>query len=669
MSKKLLEPIEIKGMRLKNRLGFAPMANKPLGEDGSVTDLTIRWYEERAKGGVGFVMTGAFGVTPPRGSRRELPATADRTRRGGATLYDDSYIPGFAKLAKAIHAHDVKLGIQIVGPGPISGQGPSAPPYPDGMHATYGGRDITAGQIVPNEVLTIEQIEQYQQDLVAATARAKAAGVDCVELHLAHTSANLVSSFVSPFFNRRTDKYGGDWAGRLRLPIETIKKMREVVGQDYPIFVRITADELLGKRGITIEDTVNIIVPALEEAGVDCIDVSQGSISHASQGITIPLYYPRGCFIHLAEAVKRATRLPVIGVGRIVDLDMAEKFVQEGKADIVFLSRQLTADPETPKKYFEGRPEDIRKCIGCLGGWCGRPCVINYDIEDRPIPLTQAEKKKSLLVIGGGVAGMEAARVAALRGHDVALIERDSQLGGAVASLALNPLLSEFGNIVEYLATQMRKLGVQVRVCKEVVAADVAELRPDVVILATGSSDVTPDVARGKPGVMTYFEACRRPMAVGHKVVIWGFFGAELAIALAEQGKEVTLIGKTGEGSLGSDLPGSRRFWLLRKLTDLNLARETPEAMRMYNPEVLYNVEVGQITSSGIEISDKEGRKKTLPYDTIIIAQRFGERKANDSVFNELQSKVPEIYKIGDCLQVRGIYEAIFTANEVARKI
>ena len=208
------------------------------------------------------------------------------------------------------------------------------------------------------------------------------------------------------------------------------RSIREAVGDNYPILVRITGDDLLGKGGITLEDTVKYVIPALEKAGVDGFDVSQGSITHSPQGIGIPLYYPRGCFIHYAEAIKKVTNLPVMAVGRVIDLDMAERFLQEGKADIINLGSQLLCDPETPKKYFEGRPEDIRKCIGDKPGLCGRPCILNYDSHDKPIPLKPAEKQKRVLIIGGGVAGMEAARVAALRGHKVTLVEKEPELGG-----------------------------------------------------------------------------------------------------------------------------------------------------------------------------------------------------------------------------------------------
>ena len=664
---KLMEPIQIKGMRIKNRVGLAPLLNMPAGEDGFINDQTIRWFEARAEGQTGLVMTGTIGASRPRITVQQQSLLGFR----GIGLYDDRFIPGFSRLAEAIHRHGSCLGVQmgIIG-GVMGGRGPSPPPYPDERHPTEDLFYAVAGRRMPHLEVTIEDIEQSQGDTTAAAARARTAGVDCVLLHCSHGGATGGCSFISPFYNRRTDRYGGNWENRLRHPVETIHKMRKAVGDDYPILVRICADQLLGKRGITLEDTTRIIVPALEEAGVDGFDVSQGDMIRATEGITIPMYYPRGLFIHLAAAVKKVTRLPVIGVGNIFDLDMAERFLQQGKADIIYLGRQLCADPETPKKYFQRRPEDIRKCIGDLGG-CGNPCTVNYDIQENPIPLVPAEKPKRVLVIGGGIAGMEAARVAAMRGHRVTLTEKQPHLGGMVAALALNPLTAEFGNIVEYLTTQMGKLGVDVRVCRDIKAAEVAGMAPDVVILAAGSSATVPEIARDKVDVMMHEEASRHPKAIGQRVVVWGVFGVELAIALAEQGKEAVLLARGGEGSLGSDLSMARRWWLLRKLTDLNLPRETPQAARVRNPEVLYDVEVEEITPDEVRVklAGDERNRRAIPYDTIILSRRFGERRANDHLFAELERIVPEVYKIGDCAQVRGIQEAIFSANEVARRI
>ena len=651
MGKKLLESIEINGMVLKNRIGFAPLLNMPDIRDKMViTDRTIEWLASRARGGTGFIMTGAVGP-----ELVALPGIKE----------------GFTKIAEAIHAYGAKVAVQISAGGPLGGIGPSAPPFPNEINHKPTVFQYFTGAIgfMPGvteiTAYTAEQLEQLG-DALALTARTlKEAGVDAVELHCAHGGATLGCSSISPFYNHRDDEYGGSWENRLRYSTGTIRKMREAVGPDFPLIVRLSADELLGKDGITVEDTCTYTVPAMEKAGVDCFDISQGSIMHSPEGITIPLYYPRGCFIHHAAAVKKVTDKPVIGVGRIVDLDIAERFLEEGKADIIYMGRQLTSDPDTPKKYFNGLADEIRKCIGCLEG-CGTPCPINYDIFPDAIPITPAGEPRAILVIGGGVAGMEAARVCALRGHQVTLMEKESELGGTVAALALDPLSVEFRNIIDYLGIQMRKLNVNVRVCKEVGPDDIDALKPDAVILATGASLKLPKQAEARPGVLDHIEALKRRSEIGQRVVIWGLmYGSELAISLEQEGKDVVLIGEAGEKTMASHAAMGRRWWITRKLVDVNAVRANPPAARV-NVEVLCNIRVKEIQTGSVTITDRQGRERVLDYDTMIISRG---REKNDAMFDALAGITPEVHKIGDCSAAGNIQKAIFSANEIARKI
>jgi pyruvate/2-oxoglutarate dehydrogenase complex dihydrolipoamide dehydrogenase (E3) component len=261
---------------------------------------------------------------------------------------------------------------------------------------------------------------------------------------------------------------------------------------------------------------------------------------------------------------------------------------------------------------------------------------------------------------------MEAARIATMRGHKVTLMEKDKELGGMVLALARTRLTSEFQNFLDYLGVQMRKLNVDVRLCKETTAADVADLKPDVVIVATGSSMVIPDVAKGKPGVMDHIEACNDQRAIGQNVVIWGLVAAELAISLAEAGKNVIMIGRGGEETLARDYPGARRQFVIRKLCDVNVVRALPMQQREKNCKVIYFVDVEKIDAQGLHLADKEGEKSILPYDTLIISR---ERACNSDVYEQLKGKAPEVYNIGDSAKVGDIKEAVWAANEVARKI
>jgi 2,4-dienoyl-CoA reductase-like NADH-dependent reductase (Old Yellow Enzyme family)/thioredoxin reductase len=662
MTRKILEPIEIKGMKLKNRIGYGPILGMPVTGDGSVNSETVRWFEERAKGGVGFIMSGTLEAMTPDLYHAKAPVRMEK----GASLEDDKFIPGWADLIKVIHSYDVKIGAQLSAPGPMFGEGPSPSPYPNAQAPAFGIFDLMAGKIVPVEEMSIERLQILKGTVVAAARRVKEAGFDCVELHCGHGGANLFSALHSPYYNRRTDQYGGSWENRLRFTVETIHAIRDVVGKDYPILVRISGDDLLGEQGVTLNDSTKYIVPAVEKAGVDCIDVTQGSVTHSTQGVSIPPYYPRGCFIQIAEAVKKATKLPVIGVGRILDLEMAERFLEEGKADIIYMTSQLAADFETPKKYFEGRQDEIRKCIGCKPVFCSTPCAINYDTVVNRIPLTSAETKKKVLVIGGGVGGMEAARIAAMRGHKVTLVEKEPELGGIVAALAEAKLTGEFKNIVTYLGTQMGKQKVDVRVCKEVTAADIDEMKPDVVIVACGSTMVIPDVVKGKLGVMDHLQACREWKAIGQKVVVWGLVAADLAVSLADEGKDVTMIGRGGPETIARHYPGPRQFYMMRKLTDIPLARiPGTESERVSNPRVLFGVGVKDFDAEGLKIT-VQGEDQVVPCDTLIISLN---RTSNDSLFEQVKGKAPEVYNIGDCAKIGEIKDAIFQANEVARKI
>jgi thioredoxin reductase len=413
----------------------------------------------------------------------------------------------------------------------------------------------------------------------------------------------------------------------------------------------------------------------LEEAGVDCIDVSMGSQTHNPNNIPT-VYVPRGYFMRLAGEVKKASRLPVIGVGRILDLKLAEKYLNEGKADIICLCRQLIADPETPKKYFENRPEDIRKCI-CDSpslpthpGTCAALCTIN------PTPplmsacdnFVAAEKKKKVLIIGGGVAGMETARIAALRGHKVILLEKEGRLGGHVDILANNTLNFEFRNIINYLIVQMRKLGVDARVCRKGTLEDIKTVNPDVVVLATGAEMTLAEDLAGNPCVITHMEALKDVSAIGLNVVIQGLgYGSELAVFLAETGRNVTLFGKANE--IASNLPMNRRIAIIKRLSpEKNLARGDGEipAKDILNPRVLKEINFERLTASEVILLDKSGKEMRIPYDSFIVSMG---RKSNDDLYAGIKDIVPEVYLIGDALRIGEIFEAMKAANEIGRKI
>jgi len=661
MSRKILEPIQIKNMEIKNRIGFPPFLGNPHGPKSEVNDDTIKWFELRAKGGVGFAVTGTINPLPD--VFEEMMKTPPVLFPHPLTLHEDSYVPGYRKLTDNTHQYGMKIGAQIGAGGASKGSSPSPFAKKNFFEAIYGAD-------IPAQAYTLEELEEIKELCVKTAIRCKTAGFDFVELHTAHGYVSLWGGFMSPFTNTRTDRYGGSWENRLRFPAETIQAIRSAVGEDYPIFIRVSADELYGPEGVTLEDTLKYTIPIMEEAGVDCFDVTMGSQLHNPNNIP-SLYVPRGHYMRFPAAVKKIARVPVIGVGRILELEMAEKYLEEGYADLIYLGRQLIADPETPKKYFEGRPEDIRKCIGDLPGFgnCDRGCSINPTPPmmygtDEVLP-TQSPKR--VLVIGGGIAGMEAARIAALRGHTVALMEKTGKLGGTVEVLSHNPLNAEFSNLVEFLICQMGKLKVDIRVCKPATIEDVKALNPDVVVIATGATMTIPEEARGKFSVMTHVEALNNPNRIGKKVVVQGLgYGSELAIALAEDGKEVTLFGKGKE--IASNVSLLRRFFVLKRLLDINVCRgdgDIPMTDRN-NPGVKTGRKLKKVTASDVVIVDDEGNEEYFPYDTFIVSRG---RKSNDELFHELKETVTEIHSIGDANKIGEITEAMTAANEIARKI
>ncbi len=612
-------------------------------------------------GGAGFALSGAINPLPD--TFEEMMSMPPAVFPHPLTLHEDSYVPGYKRLTEAVHQHGMILGAQIGAGGATKGSSPS--PF-----ARLNFFEAILGADLPAEAYTLEELEVIKRQCVDTAVRCKTAGFDFVELHTAHGYVSLWGGFMSPFTNTRTDKYGGSWENRLRFPAETIQAMRQALGEDYPIFIRVSVDELHGPDGVTLEDTVKYTVPIMEEAGVDCFDVTMGTQLHNPNNIP-SLYVPRGHYMRFPAAVRKAAKVPVIGVGRILEMEMAEKYLEAGYADLIYIGRQLIADPETPKKYFEGRSGDIRKCIGDLPlfGNCDRGCTVNptppcMGNTDDVVP---AETPKKVVVAGGGVAGMEAARIAALRGHRVTLFEKQGRLGGTVGILARNPLNSEFGNLVEYLTGQMERLGIDVRVCKRARSEDVKAMSPDVLIVAAGATMSLPEEAKGKYSVLTHTEALSQPNRVGRKVVVQGLgYGCELAIALAEEGKDVTLFGKGSE--IAPNVAILRRFFVLKRLTDLNVCRGDGDLPMTSpkNPRVLTGRKLKAITASDIVVEDDQGAAEQLPYDTFIVSMG---RKSNDDLSAELKETVKEVYVIGDAGRIGEILEAMTAANEVARKI
>jgi len=652
---KLFQPIKINQMELKNRISQAAILSAPgITDKETITADTIEWYESRARGGAGLIITGA--LLP---HQINLPGIQD----------------GLPLLAEAIHKYDSRIVVQVVMAGSMFVNfGPSKPPFPNKEDAKQSMPEVMTppGQLAGLETpefheVTVEEIHAIQDQFAESAKVLKESGIDGVQLHCTHGAASFMCCFISPYYNRRTDEYGGSWENRMRNPVETIQKMRAAVGDDYPILARIDGDELLGEEGITPQTAKKYIAPAMEKAGCDALDISQGSIMHSPQGIQVPLYYKQGCFMDIVSTVKEGTSLPVFGAGRFTDLDFCEEALQNDRMDIVNFGRQLIADPDTPNKYIAGKKDEIRPCIGCSEG-CGLPCTVNYDIGPNKIPLLPAESDKKIVIIGSGVAGLEAARVASLRGFDVTLLEKRERLGGLVGTLHNEPTCKDLSLFTDYLIKQLDPDKVDIKLNFDATPDNILALDPDVVIIAAGAVQDIPKKLHNNPKVVDILEAIEKRDELGQKVVIWGLnYGAETAISLAEEGKDVTLLGNGNHLSLLGFAANARRWWLAKKLSsDINPVRAGEDSQVTENIDVMFQTKLGEVGENTLEVIPKGGTGKTIEYDTLVVARA---RKRNMTLMEQLEGKVPELYAIGDYAQVNVIEKAVLRANETVRSI
>jgi 2,4-dienoyl-CoA reductase-like NADH-dependent reductase (Old Yellow Enzyme family)/thioredoxin reductase len=636
--KKIFEPISIGKMQLKNRIALPPMGTGYAEEGGYVGQRTIDYYEARARGGAGLIIT--------EGTAPSLQC------RGGRqlTLGDDRYLPGWQELVKAIHRHGAKIAVQLHHAGMEIRDGnyvqvaPSAVIVPSRMIGISGQ---------PPHELTTDEIGEIVRWFAEATKRAREAGIDAIEIHGAHQY--IVASFLSSATNMRRDRYGGTVENKARFLIEIIQTMRAAVGPDYPIWPRINAQEYGFDNGITIEETKQV-VPMAVKAGAQAIHVS--AYAAGSYVTKAPLSDTPGQLVPLAEAVRKVTSVPVIAVGRL-DHEFGEKVLEEGKADIIAMGRRLIADPELPNKVAKGRLDDIISCIGCME--CierirtrgqGMSCTINAATgRERECQIQPATKRKSVVVVGGGPAGMEAARVAALSGHRVALLEKEPRLGGQLNLAALPPNKSDIVPWLNYLVGQLKKAGVKIRLNTEVTPELISNSQPDAVIIATGGIPLIPDIPGiGGRNVATAQDVLSAKTEAGEKVVIigGGQVGCETGLYLAEKGKKVIIV-----------------EILKRMVSDMGpmVRRRLMDGLRQRQVIMLTNAKCEAITENGVTVTSAEGPKDTYPADTVVLA--VGSAK-NDSLLNELKGKVAEVYCIGDASQPQGIMEAVRDGYRVA---
>ena len=703
----LLQPGSIGGLSLRNRIAMTPMGSNLALPTGHVGERIIRYYEERARGGVGLVIVGVGAISHPEGTCIPNQVAAA----------SDDFLPGLSELAARVHQHGAKIALQLQHAGKVAtmdmaaGRPMLVPSLPK---PSFGDimRDMTAEEAdlftrnFRQEGAGIHYREASDSDLAEvierfadASLRAQRAGFDAVELHAGH--GYLLSSFLSPASNQRTDRYGGSRENRARLLAETLRAAKQRTGGAFPVWCRLDAREFRTPGGIVFEDALETARLA-EAAGADAIHVSAYADSTSGVAFTdAPLVHREAGYADFAAGIKRAVRIPVIAVGRI-EPAVGSRLIADGKADFIAMGRKLLADPELPNKLAEGRAHDIRPCIycyTCVGEiFLNRPsrCAVNpasgreAEFEIRP-----AAASRRILVVGGGPAGMEVARVAAQRGHEVTLCEKGRRLGGTAFLSAL--VYPPNGALVAYLESQLRALPVEILLEREITPESVGEFDPELVVVAVGARRGTPDLpgvharhvlsgddlrelllgeggggaARQKltlaqraivglgglvaagDNLALIREVTKRWMPLGRRVAILGggLVGVELAEFLHERGREVTVIEEGPD--LAPEMAMPRRWRILYEL-------------REHGVELLPRTRATSISQHAVDVVNDDGEARAIEADSVILAVGT---QANGELAQSLEGAGYAVHVIGDANGVGYLDGAMRDAARLGREL
>jgi 2,4-dienoyl-CoA reductase-like NADH-dependent reductase (Old Yellow Enzyme family)/thioredoxin reductase len=620
----LFSPLTIKNVTLKNRVVMPPMGTEFATSFGAVTQRLIAYQKERAAGGVGLNIVEHTVVE----SRGKLSPHM-------LGIYDDAHIAGLKSLVETVHDEGGKIGIQL-------GHG--------GRRATSsinGCRPIAPSAIpelegeVPHE-MTRSQIDYIQDCWRKAARRAKQAGFDVVEIHMAH--GYLIHQFLSPLTNKRTDRYGGNLENRSRFALEILSRVREEVGEEYPIFCRIIADEFV-EGGYSIVDAKRF-AQLLERGGADVIDVSMGVPESAERTIP-PMFFDHGCNVDLTKEIKQQVNIPVICVGRIIHLEEAETVLQQKAADLVAMGRAHIADPRLVQKELAGG--NSRPCIGCNQGCIDRlyqgvaiSCLVNARVgKEYQIPsFDKVKVSKKIAVIGGGPAGLEFARVAAERGHKVTIIEKEAELGGRFLIGSIPPKKGDIQEFLDYLVRSLQSLGVEIKTGVTIEPEDFDKLEDfDEIVIAVGGAPI--DILHtDAENVYLAEDVLKNKTRLGPNVLVigGGMVGCETADWIASNNSQVTLVELLPD--IAMDMEPRTRTMVIERLYSNRV-------------EIICNTTVERIENNSVICSQNGLQFKIDNMDQIILA--LGYKAANP--FNKVQSE--KVHRIGDCVQSRKAFEAV----------
>ncbi len=637
--KYLFSPYRIKNCEFKNRIVMPGLASFLLENDGSITDRTIEHYRLRAAGGPAMVIMEACAVSP------EGIVSPHQAR-----IYDERFIEGLSKIAQAMKSEGAIPAIQIHHGGRqtsarVINQKPVAPsPLPC---------PAIRGDVDP---LTISGIQELVKKFGDAAERAVEAGFELIEMHGAH--GYLINQFLSRFSNIREDKYGGDLVGRTRFAREIVQEIRNRIGEDFPLSFKISAQEFV-KDGLTVDESIGIL-RILVDAGIDIVQVSAGNDA-TPEWISQPMFMDQACLADSAGAIKKALGIPVMAVGRINDPLIADEIIEKGKADLICVGRGLLADPEMPNKAKEGHLDDIRICIAC--NTCmesifrkGRvECLVNPALgREKEMAFYPTRNPRKVMVIGGGPGGLNVAWVAARRGHDVHLFEKQPTLGGQLLLGSVTGYKKELRSLIKYQKRQVEKFGVKCYLNREVSVNTVKEENPDVVIVATGSLPSLPPIeGLDKDIVIPFAEVLNGGLPAQKKTVVIGGgpTGCEVAHHLSQNGCPVIIVEMLPK--IGKPLESITKKVLLNQL-------------RANQVEMLTECRLSRVEDNGVVVTGNDGKERFIEAGRVIIT--IGNRP-DSRLYDQITPLGYETHQIGDCLEPRSAKAAIYEGAVLGRAI
>lgn len=638
----LFSPIKVGTQEVKNRV-FMPPVSTNLADHGYVTDALVDHYTARAKGGVGLIITEVVTVEP---TYTYLP--------GDMCCYDDTFIPGWEKLAAAVHQYGAKIMPQLFHPAYMAFNVPGTPRL---IAPSFVGPSYAREAPRP---ITIDEIHELTRQFGDAAVRMQKAGVDGVEVHAAHAHG-MLGGFLSPQYNKRTDEYGGSLDARMRFLLEVIAEIRERCGKDFIIDVRISGDEYTD-GGLTLNDMI-YVSRRLEKAGADMIHVSGGTT--IKRGSAIPAAGTKqASHADLSREIKKHVTIPVATVGRINEAWIAEELIEDGAADICMMGRANLCDAEFCNKAAAGRAEEARPCIGCLrclnGIMFGKPisCTVNPDVEHDEAGFEPAVEKKDVLVVGAGPAGMEAAYIAACRGHHVVLVDKQDQPGGQLRIASVPPAKQELTRVIKYQFSRLAEAGVDVRMGVELTAEDIQrDFAGYEVVLAYGAEPIVPGFMTGFKQVMTADDLLAGRAFPGKKIVIVGGgsvgcetadYLAPLVNDLAPSNRDVTLIEMTR--TLAANEGGAGRAVLVTRILDKGV-------------HVLTEAKLAGVTEDTISY-EKDGEEHVIEgADTLVLALGY---RPNTALADALTGAGFACHVLGDSKQCGNLRDAIEAGYKAA---